>query len=124
MRRTHLHARSRTHAHAEDTLTFVIGDTFGGAVPSYPRLGKIIVNGSLLRRRVGLLHVVARDREGGPRGGVLGQPEVRRLVARVARHGTGGRLLGRVLVAIADLAGPDAPARAVPAELAASETEK
>lgn len=105
----------------------VVGEALDGAAPAYPRLGEVVVDvdGSLLlRRRAALLHVVARDRQGGPRGGVLSQPEVGRLV--VARRGTGGRHLGRVLVAIADLAGPaDAPARAVrPAELAASETEK
>lgn len=82
----------------------------------YPRLGEIIIDVDGLLR-IALLHVVARNRQGRPRGGVLGQPEVRRL--RFRR----GRLRGRVLVAIADLV-DDTPARAVPAELAASRTEK
>lgn len=87
-------------------LTLVVGEALDGAVPLYFRLGEIIVDVGGLR--IALLDVVARDRQGGPRGGVLGQPEVRRLV---------DRLPGRVLVAIAgDLAGAD---RLGPAELAA-----
>lgn len=82
-------------------LTLVV-EALDGAVPLYFRLGEIIVDVGGLR--IALLDV---DRQGGPRGGVLGQPEVRLV----------DRLPGRVLVAIAgDLAGAD---RLGPAELAA-----
>lgn len=94
------------------TLTLVVDEALDGAVPLYFRLGEIIVDVGLW---IALLNVVARDRQGGPRGGVFGQAEVRRLlVDRVVRR---DRLPGRVLVTIAaDLTGTG---RLVPAELAA-----
>jgi len=98
-------------------LTLVINEALDGAVPSYSRLGEIVVHVDVGLLRVGLLDaVVARDRQRGPRGGVLSQPEALRYVG-IIRHRR-DRVVASVFVAIADFTGSNVPARAVPAELA------
>lgn len=105
-------------------LTLVV-EALDGAVSSNPWFSKIIIHVDvwlLLLLPAALLDaVVACDRQGGPRGGVLGQAEALRDVGRIVLLLDGrNRLLGPVvLVAIGDFAGSGAPARAVPAELAA-----
>lgn len=57
------------------SFTFVIGQTFHGAVPSYPRDRQIVVQVGVVGRGIDL-DILAGDGDRGPRAGVLGDAEI------------------------------------------------
>lgn len=86
------------------SLTFVIGQTLHGAVPSYPGDRQIVVQVGVVGRGIDL-DILAGDGDRGPRAGVLGDAEI----LADLRHEIGvdptRRVGGRGLVPIRDLLG-------------------